>query len=269
MSAFVCVTCGTQHAPTVVPPTQCRICTDDRQHVADGGQQWTTLEELARSHHVRIERDGGFVGIGIREPFGIPQRALLVPSSAGTIMWDCTSLVTADAVEAITRLGEVSLIAISHPHFYASMVDWSDALGGIPILIHQADADWVMRPSRNLHSWTGDSLRIADDAVLMHLPGHFPGSAVLHHNTAAGQGVMFAGDSLHVTADRHHVTVMHSVPNYMPVGPSVIRDIQHRLANIDFEQLYGFTWGLNISANARHAVDDSLNRYLAAITDFA
>ncbi len=33
----------------------------------------------------------------------------------------------------ITAKGGIKAIAISHPHFYATMIDWSRALGGVPI----------------------------------------------------------------------------------------------------------------------------------------
>ena len=70
--AFVCVTCGTQHAPTAHPPPVCRICTDDRQHVGWLGQEWTTHDRLAASLHNRIEMDGDLLGVGIVERFAIP-----------------------------------------------------------------------------------------------------------------------------------------------------------------------------------------------------
>ncbi|GEM_PF-6565897 len=38
--------------------------------------------------------DGDLLGIGIAPSFAIPRRALLVPTDAGNILWECTSLVT-------------------------------------------------------------------------------------------------------------------------------------------------------------------------------
>ena len=269
MQHFMCITCGTQYAATINPPTECRVCSDDRQHVGRDGQRWTTHEQLAASHHVRIDADGDLMGIGIAEPFAIPQRALLVRSAdAGNILWDCISLVTPDAVARLTEVGGIDLIAISHPHFYSSMVEWSNAFGGVPILVHDADRDWISRSSPNIESWSGDRFDVSPTVTLLHLPGHFPGSSALHWSDGPdGKRLLLAGDSLHVAADRRHVTVMHSVPNYMPVGPAVIRDIQRRLDDVDFDDLYGFTWDLKIVGNARSAVAESLDRYLAAIAD--
>ena len=266
-TCFICTTCGTQYAAAPQPPASCRICTDDRQHVGRTGQRWTTSAELADRLHPRLERDGAFTGLGIRESFAIPQRALLVPTTAGTVMWDCIALASDAAVAAATAAGPLTMIAVSHPHFYAAMVEWAEALGGVPILVHEADAAWIPRPSPLIQTWAGERMTLADNAELIHLPGHFPGSAALHHtDVASGRRSLLAGDSLHVTADRRHITVMHSVPNYIPVGPTVIEDLRCRLADDDFDDVYGFTWGLNIIGDGRAAVDTSFDRYLAAIS---
>jgi glyoxylase-like metal-dependent hydrolase (beta-lactamase superfamily II) len=266
MTCYLCVTCGTQYADSARPPASCRVCTDDRQHVGYDGQRWTTHDELAASLHVRIATDGDLTGVGLVEPFAIPQRALLLRTDAGMILWDCISVVTAAAVDEITQLGGIDLIAISHPHFYSSMVEWSDAFGGVPILTHAADRDWISRPSPHLSTWSGDAHPLSDTVRLIHTPGHFPGSSVLYWTAAPnGKQILLTGDSLHVAADRRHVSVMHSVPNYIPVAADVIRDIRDRLADVAFDDLYGFTWNLDIIGDARRAVDESFDRYLTAI----
>ncbi|MET0323631.1 MAG: MBL fold metallo-hydrolase [Ilumatobacteraceae bacterium] len=263
---YICLTCGTQHAATAGPPAACVVCTDDRQHVGWDGQQWTTHARLAAAHHNRIEPDGDLLGIGIAERFAIPQRALLIRTDVGNILWDCVSLVTPEAVDEITRAGGIDLIAISHPHFYASMVEWSDAFGGVPVYTHGADAAWIQRRSRNVITWHGDRDVLSSTVQLVHLPGHFPGSSALHWSAGpAGKQILLVGDSLHVAGDRRHVTVMHSVPNFIPVDASVIHDVRARLDGLHFDDVYGFTWGLNIMGGARQAVDESLQRYLDAI----
>jgi hypothetical protein len=266
MTCFICVTCGTQYASSATPPAECRICVDDRQAVGPHGQEWTTHDELLRTHTLRIEPDHRLLGIGLAQPFAIPQRALLVPGEGVSVLWDCLSVVTAEGVEELRSRGGVDLIAISHPHFYSAMVEWSDALGGIPILLHANDREWVGRPSPHIEFWDGERHRISSDVTLLHLPGHFPGSAALHWaDASAGSSALLAGDSLHVAADRRHVSVMHSVPNYVPVGPATIRELQRRLDDVHFDDLYGFTWGRNIVGDAKVAVDHSLERYLDAI----
>lgn len=265
---YICTTCGTQHAPRDRPPDRCRNCQDDRQHVGWDGQRLTTHDDLATELRVRIERDHQLVGIGIHERFAIPERALLLQTpDVGNVLWDCVSVVTPEAVSAMRAIGGVDLIAISHPHFYASMVEWSGAFGGAPILIHRDDADWISRSSAAITHWHGERYALSPAVTLVHLPGHFPGSAALHWTGGPeGRSVLLAGDSLHVAADRHHITVMHSVPNYIPVGPDTIRELQRRLDDLTFDDLYGYTWGLNIIGSASAAVATSLDRYLRAIS---
>ena len=76
MDAFVCVTCGTEFAPSPQPPPGCPICLDERQYVGHDGQAWTTVAELGSDHTNRIEEvEPGLLGIGTEPRFGIGQRA--------------------------------------------------------------------------------------------------------------------------------------------------------------------------------------------------
>ncbi len=264
MTVFLCAACATQMPDSDQPPASCPICTDDRQFVPASGQRWTTHPELAAGHAARLEMDGDLFGVGVTPSMSIPQRALLVPR-AGGLLWDCTSLVTDEAVVALRRRGGVSAIAISHPHFYSSMVEWSEALGGVPVLLHEADRDWIQRSSPAIDLWSGDRLRLADDVVLIHTPGHFPGSCVLHWSDApAGRQALLAGDSLHPRLDLTGVSFVHSVPNHVPMHPDRIEGIRDRLRGVEFDDLYGFTWGLNLIGGARAKVDQSFTAFLAA-----
>ena len=267
MTMFICETCGSQYADAPSPPPACGVCSDERQYVGWSGQRWTTHEELASGHQVRIEMDGELLGIGITPSFAIPQRALYVQTDAGNILWECTSLVTPRAVYELKERGGVDMIAISHPHFYASMIEWSEAFGGIPILLNEADKAWVRRGSKNVSFWRGDAHRLSPSVSLYRCPGHFPGSTVLHWaDGAEGKGVLLSGDALHVVQDRRHVTFMYSVPNYIPARPDCVMEIRQRLAGLAFDDVYGYTWGLNIRGGARAAVDESFERYFRAVT---
>ena len=117
--------------------------------------------------------------------FAIPQRALHLPTDAGRILWECVSLVTPEAVAALRERGGVDRIVISHPHFYSAMVEWSEALSGVPILLHEADRAWVQRPSPRIEHWRGDTLRLSDTVTLLRCGGHFPGidgSNIVHED---------------------------------------------------------------------------------------
>ena len=165
LSCPICVTCGTQFQASARPPAHCPICEDERQYVGWTGQAWTTHAALAAAHRLRIEDDDGLLGFALHAPFAIPQRALLLPTASGNLLWECLSLVTQEAVAAINAHGGLERIIISHPHFYSSMVEWSDALGGVPILLHEADRNWVQRSSPQIEYWSGDELAAEVDAL--------------------------------------------------------------------------------------------------------
>src|SRR3954449_9767047 len=102
MPAFLCTTCGTQYDESAGPPTACPICEDERQYVNWVGQQWTTIEELRRDHKmVCREEDPGLLGLGIEPKFAIGQRALLIESPGGNVLWDCISLIDDAAIECV------------------------------------------------------------------------------------------------------------------------------------------------------------------------
>ena len=85
------------------------------------------------------------LGVGVEPSFAIGQRMLLLETGEGNVLWDMIPLVDEAALEAVRARGEVRAIAISHPHYYSGMVEWSRALGGVPILLHEADREWIMR----------------------------------------------------------------------------------------------------------------------------
>jgi hypothetical protein len=71
----------------------------------------------------------GLIGIGTQPKFAIGQRALLLCTPEGNILWDCISLIDDATITLINGLGGLHAIAISHPHFYTTLVDWSHAFG--------------------------------------------------------------------------------------------------------------------------------------------
>lgn len=105
-TAFICATCGTQHAPAAAPPSSCAICEDPRQWVPAAGQQWTTMDALARRHAIGWrEVAPDLLGCGMFPDFGIAQRALLVRTPAGNVLWDCVALLDPATVAIVKALG--------------------------------------------------------------------------------------------------------------------------------------------------------------------
>jgi glyoxylase-like metal-dependent hydrolase (beta-lactamase superfamily II) len=264
---FICTTCGVQYAGAQQPPYRCVVCDEERQFVPPQGQQWTDQSSLGENHHNRIEEVApGLYQIYTDPHFAIGQRAYLVQTPAGNFLWDCISLVDAATLAAIRALGGLQAIAISHPHFYSAMVDWSQAFGGVPIYLHQADQAWVQRPDPAIRFWQGATLELAQNLVLIHTGGHFAGSSVLHWQAGAGgKGILLSGDSVYVNADRKSVSFMYSYPNLIPLRQSSVEGIRDALAGRPFEQIYA-AFDKHISANGRQVLDFSLDRYLRIFT---
>src|SRR6201982_2834237 len=181
MPSFICTACGTQYSPSEAPPVACLICTDERQFVPASGQSWTTLESLQNAHSKKFRRLAtGLTTIETTPTFGIGQRAILARTPAGNVLWDCLALIDDATVDLLKGLGGVAGIAISHPHYYTTMVEWSRAFGGVPIHLHAADRQWVMRPDPAIKLWEGDTLPLAREMTLIRCGGHFAGGTVLH-----------------------------------------------------------------------------------------
>ena len=151
--------------------------------------------------------------------FAIGQRALLLREADGCVMWDCVPLVTREAVEYVRSLGGLKAIAVSHPHYYGAVADWSEAFGGVPVYLHGDDRAFVTRPHPAIVPWTGDSHRISDDILLVRTGGHFAGGTILHWRAGAkGRGALLTGDVAMVAMDRRSVSFMYSFPNYIPLN---------------------------------------------------
>src|SRR5258708_7412908 len=268
MPFWTCEQCGAQFPENGKAPASCRICEDERQYVNWNGQAWLTREELAKRHRLVWRDDLGVFGIGVEPGFAIGQRALLVPGPDGAVLWDCVPLVTTEAVDHIKSLGGLKAIAISHPHYYGAVADWSEAFGGVPIYLHGDDRQWVTRPHPAIVPWSGESQRISDDIVLVRTGGHFAGGTILHWRAGAdGRGALLTGDVATVAMDRRSLSFMYSYPNYIPMNAASVLGIARAVESLAFDRIYGAWWGRNIEAGAKAAFDASVRRYLKAISD--
>jgi glyoxylase-like metal-dependent hydrolase (beta-lactamase superfamily II) len=268
MVNHICQTCGTQFAATDQPPSNCPICEDQRQYIGWDGQRWTTLEVLRQDHHNTIRTvEPNLTGIGTHPSFAIGQRALLVQTPEGNILWDCISLIDEPTVAVVQALGGISAIAISHPHFYSSMVEWSRAFDA-PIYLHADDRQWVMRPDPAIEFWEGETKSLGDALTLIRCGGHFAGGTVLHWAALAqGKGGLLSGDILHVVSDRRYVSFMYSYPNLIPLPARAIRRIVAAVEPFEFDRIYGGWWNRVVASKAKAAVADSAGRYIAALEE--
>jgi hypothetical protein len=265
MTAYICVTCGTQFARSANPPAECSICLDERQYVGHDGQAWTTLDQLRQEHETRIEEvEPGLVGIGIEPKFAIGQRALIVEN----VLWDCIPLIDETIAGAVEERGGVATIAISHPHYYSAMVEWAERLEA-RILLHEADKEWVMRPSDRIVFWSGDRHEISPTLELHRLGGHFPGgTVVLWRDSADGRGALLSGDIIQVVSDRDWVSFMWSYPNLIPLPAAEVQRIAAHAATLEFDRLYGAWWDSVVEQDAKAKVAASAARYVDALARY-
>ncbi len=270
MPAFICTACGTQYPPGDQPPKACPICEEERQYVPPTGQSWTTLPGLAARHFNSFrQHEPSLIGIGTKPDFAIGQRALLVCTPAGNVLWDCIALIDEATVTLIKGLGGLKGIGISHPHFYTTMVEWSRAFD-CPVHLHAADRQWIMRNDAAIKLWEGETLPLLPDVTLIRGGGHFPGGAMLHWAKGAkGRGVLLSSDIATVTVDRKFLSFMRSYPNLIPLSAREVEGIAASLEPFSFDTIYGHFFDRVIATGAKQVLQASVARYLAAINGTA
>lgn len=203
--------------------------------------------------------------IRTKPAFAIGQRAYLVPTGEGNLLWDSISLIDTATVDWVRQHGGIRAIAVSHPHYYSAMLEWSQAFDECPIWIHEDDARWVVRPGDTVRYWTGDTYQLFGGLTLVRCGGHFDGYQVLHWpDGSSGKGVLFAGDQPQVCMDRRWVTFMYSYPNWTPFDAGTVNAITRALDPLPFDRLYG-AFGRHILQDAKATIARSRERYLGAI----
>ena len=263
MTTFVCKACGTQYPPSEEPPGACSICEDARQYVPhDEGQVWLTWDEVRSELRADIRDDHGILGIGSDPGFAIGQRALLVKSTAGNVLWDCIAYLDDEIVERLAAEGGVAAIAISHPHYYSAMVEWAHAFS-CPIYLHEAERKWVMRPDPSVQFWSGENHSLGGGVTLIRCGGHYEGGQVLHWGS---ERALLSGDIVQVIPDRRYVSFMYSYPNLIPLPAAAAEHIAAALEPFPFDTIHGAWWDRFVPTDGSNVVRRSADRYVRAIT---
>jgi glyoxylase-like metal-dependent hydrolase (beta-lactamase superfamily II) len=257
---WICPTCGANYPPAPEPPAHCPLCEDERQWVPPTGQVWTTMAQLAQDGYRTEVRDlePDLFGIGAKPGIGVGQRALVVRTPAGNLLWDPPAFIDEAAIDAVRERGGLAVVTSSHPHMYGAIVEWSHAFDA-EILIAEPDADWLMRPDPTVRTWSG-SLEALPGVTLVQCGGHFPGSAVLHWNDS-----LFVGDTLFVTSGADRVSFIWSAPNRLPLPEREVRGIVEALAPYEYERIYGGWWDPVIDREGKRIVERSAARYIEIV----
>ena len=139
----------------------------------------------------------GVISFFTQPQVAIGQRAFLLCSPKGNIMWDCITYIDDGTIQRIKELGGVQAIVISHPHYFSTSLHWAEALG-CKVYLSAEDEEWVMRKGNQSRMvlWPEKRLEFLDgEFVAVKVGGHFPGSSVLWWKS---QRKLFIADSITV-----------------------------------------------------------------------
>ena len=263
MTIWTCATCGIEHPDSDHPPESCAICEDERQWVPASGQRWTTHAEMAAAgYRTRIEQvEPDLYALTVEPEVGIGQRSLLVCTPAGNLLWEPPGFLDADAVEAVSDLGGISLVSASHPHLTGASIQWSHAFDRVPVLVASADRQWIRRPDDVIELWAG-TREVLPGLTFVQCGGHFAGSSIAHWAPGAdGRGCLLVGDTIGLGADQKSVNAMRSYVNNIPLPERSIRRILTALAPYSYDRIYGAFRVME--AGAKPIVNNSLEHYIA------
>ncbi|KAI2622436.1 beta-lactamase-like protein [Hypoxylon sp. NC1633] len=260
-SWLVCTACGTQF-PTADRQKlkTCFICDDPRQFTPQTGQAFTTLDELrrtAKNTWTPFSDDDRFISIVTEPKVAIGQRAILIKTPRGNVLWDCITLIDDETIDKIKGLGGLKGIVISHPHYYSTHVEWARAFE-CPVYMATEDMKWATQRSAYQTSvWQTELDLYIDSAVsgikVLKLGGHFPGSLVLLYcrhlliadtlvTTPSGLGSWDA-DAVGVARDwptgMNSYSFMWSIPNMIPLAPDELDRMWRILKKHDFSSTHG------------------------------
>ncbi|KAL6704736.1 hypothetical protein ACN47E_007657 [Coniothyrium glycines] len=274
----VCETCGTQYdVPLSQHPETCRICDDPRQYVPATGQSWTSLAaEVARQkntfetddHDLRIhyistkpltaaELPAGLADASTtRKQLGIGERAILLQTAQGNVLWDLIALLNQETIDFIMSKGGLKAIVISHPHFYTSHLEWA-AVFKCPVYVSRDDEAWLNRVDehgvRKLVGGVTPIEEVGGEVKMIQCGGHFDGSCV-----ALWEGRLFIADTMMSVPSGFDnakrgipgtasFSFMWAYPNMIPLPPAKVHDIWKALKPFDFHSTYGGFPGQNVS----------------------
>jgi glyoxylase-like metal-dependent hydrolase (beta-lactamase superfamily II) len=263
MPQWGCAACAVEQPDSDLPPAECAICRDERQYVPKSGQDWFSLEQL-RESGVRLDiqpLESRLWGITPHPAVGIAQTAKLVQTDAGNLLWDPTGFVDDAGARRVLELGGAAAIVASHPHMYGAQVSWSRALGGVPVLVAEADRAWVQRPDECIRSFAGE-IEVLPGVTISTPGGHFPGSLVAHWaHGADGRGVLLSGDTIFPSPSGEWVTFMRSFPNMIPMSAAVVDRVARAILARPFDRVYG-NFGNSVDRDAHAVIRRSADRYM-------
>jgi len=270
---LICTACGTQFDTTSYSLlTSCNICNDPRQFVPTAGQSFTTKSQLLSSGHINkleaLDNDQSFWSLWTEPKIAIGQRAVLIKTPAGNVLWDCITFLDEETINWIKNEGGLGAIVISHPHYYTTHLEWAKVFG-CRVYLSVEDKEWLNREdklkARIFIEKDEYEIEIAGrktGLVALKLGGHFSGSLVLLSTTT---GRLFVADTLVTTPSglgdwsrgvgggkearpegMNSYAFMWSIPNMIPLSAEDIIGMWNVLKKFDFNSTHGAFAGTDI-----------------------
>ena len=215
MEHYICITCGTQFAETA---GAARALPDLRGRAAVRRPRRAALDYAGETAARPPQRDhaggAGADRIGTEPKFAIGQRALLVrtPRRQRALGLRHAARRRRPRRGPRARAG-IGAIAISHPHYYSAMVEWSRAFGARRSTCTTPTASGCMRPDpASLLGGRDTAARRRADADPLRRPlRRRPGAAL--GGRCRRQGGLLTGDIIQVMQRPQRVSFMYSYPN--------------------------------------------------------
>lgn len=269
---LICSACGTQYdVENRALLLRCRICDDPRQFVPPTGQAFTRSAEMKergyRNRWRAFEDDARFWSVWTEPKFAIGQRAVLVKTPLGNVLWDCITYLDAETIDWINGMGGLAAIVISHPHYYTTHLDWADTFD-CPVYLSWEDKEWLNRldrlgKARTFIEGSQEEIEVRGEKTgvkALKLGGHFPGSLVCLAfgkllvadtlmTTPSGMGDWSSGsDPVKGVRPRgmNSFAFMWSIPNMIPLSPEEISKMWNVLKNHEFESTHGAFVGTDV-----------------------
>ncbi|KAL5121239.1 hypothetical protein ACEQ8H_000707 [Pleosporales sp. CAS-2024a] len=274
----ICETCGTQFdVPLSCPPSACRICDDPRQYVPAHGQTWTSLNQSHPVQNNTFETDPNDSRIHYmttkpltdaqlpatlasttttRKQLGIGQRAILLETEHGNLLWDLVAWIDQATVDFVRGKGGLRAIVISHPHFYTTHLEWARVFQ-CPVYVSSDDDEWLNRQDKHgVRKWIKGVEEIEEVSgsgiKAIQCGGHFDGSCVLlWENKLFIADTFMSVPSGFYHKDRLPGTVSYSFqwsyPNLIPLPPAKVHDIWTAIKPFDFDTTFGAFPGQNVT----------------------
>jgi glyoxylase-like metal-dependent hydrolase (beta-lactamase superfamily II) len=294
-SWLVCTACGTQFPTSNRDELKtCFICDDPRQFTPQSGQAFTNLDTIRAAHknnfHPLPCDPETFISIVTEPKFAIGERAVLIRTPQGNILWDCITLLDDATIASIRELGGLKAIVISHPHYYTTHLEWARAFG-CPVYLAAEDREWLTQLSAHQrfldqtefdvplgggNAASTDSSSSSGGFKVLKLGGHFPGSLVTLYRgrllvadtlvtTPSGLG-SWATDAVGESRERppgmNSYAFMWSIPNMIPLPPVELERMWSVLSPHEFRSTHGAFLNTDVlgkdEAEMRRRVLDSM-----------